>query len=197
MKADELRPGAQCLIGVFLLFFSDVVAAAAGWTRFRGPDGSGVSDTRGFPGTFGPGTNLLWRAKVPAGNSSPVVANGRVILAGYEGSRRTLSCLDGNSGARLWENSIEATRVERKTEPNDPASSTPVTDGRNVYVLFSGFGLISYSMDGGERWRTPLEPFNQPRGMSSSPILAEDLIVVLADQVTDSHIAACETSTGK
>src|SRR6185295_635166 len=74
---------------------------------------------------------------------------------------------------------------------------TPVTDGRNVYALFSGFGLIACTMEGKEVWRTPLEPFTQPHGMSSSPILVDGAIIVLADQVTNSCLAAFDVNTGK
>src|SRR5439155_7179178 len=101
------------------------------------------------------------------------------------------------SGQLLWERSIEAARTQRKSQPNDAASSTPVTDGRNVYALFSGFGLVSYTIAGRERWRTPLGPFDQPHGMASSPILTEGAIIVLADQVTDSYIAAFDPAKGK
>src|SRR5262249_46275996 len=76
-------------------------------------------------------------------------------------------------------------------------SSTPVTDGTNIYALFSGYGLISYTRDGEERWRTPLGPFTQPHGMSSSPILADNTLILLADQISDSHIAAFDPTNGK
>src|SRR6266576_3187597 len=155
MHADELRARGLWLnlAGIsFCLFLPNVVTVASDWPGFRGPNGSGVSDARGLPIEFGPKINLLWKAKVPGGNSSPVAAGDRIFLAGYNGNRRTVCCIDQSSGSKLWEHSIEAARTERKTEPNDPATSTPVTDGRNIHVLFSGFGLLSYTMDGEERW---------------------------------------------
>ena len=167
------------------------------WSRFRGPNGSGVSSARNLPTEFGPKTNLAWTCKVPAGVSSPILDGGRVFLTGFDGDRRLTLCLDLESGRRLWEQAIESGRAERKTKPNDLASSTPATDGTNVYVLFSGFGLIAYSMTGEERWRKPLGPFNPPHGMASSPILANGNVIVLADQVTDSYIAAFEPTAGK
>ena len=179
-----------------LLVWSSAVLAAD-WNRFRGPNGSGVSDARALPIVFGPKTNLLWKTDAPQGSSSPIVAGGRVWLAGCEENRLLLRCLDRKSGQLLWERSIEAARTQRKSQPNDAASSTPVTDGRNVYALFSGFGLVSYTIAGRERWRTPLGPFDQPHGMASSPILTEGAIIVLADQVTDSYIAAFDPAKGK
>ena len=172
-------------------------AAAQNWPRFRGPNGSGVSESRGLPVEFGPGKNLAWRIAVPAGHSSPVVWENRVFLTGYEESRCIVVCLDQNNGRRLWERSIEATRVERKSKPNDAASSTPAADETGIYSLFSGFGLVAFSHDGQERWRRPLGPFTPPHGMASSLVLAAGTVVVVADQVSDSCIAAFESASGK
>jgi outer membrane protein assembly factor BamB len=172
-------------------------AGATAWPRFRGPNGSGVSDARNLPTVFGPKTNLTWRSEVPAGISSPIVARGFVFLTGFDGDHRLTLCLDLKGGRRLWQRTVESLRVERKSKPNDAASSTPTTDGTNVYALFSGFGLVAYSVAGKERWRKPLGPFNPPHGMASSPILANGSIIVVADQVSDSHIAAFDTTSGQ
>ena len=167
------------------------------WPRFRGPNGAGVTAATGLPANFGLETNLAWRTAAPAGSSSPIVSAGRVFLTGYEGNQRLVWCLELKDGRRLWERRLEAVRNEKKSEPNDPASSTPVTDGRNVYALFSEFGLVAYSAEGRELWRIPLGPFTQPHGMASSPILADGAVIVVADQIQDSYIAAFEATTGR
>ena len=44
------------------------------WDRFRGPNGTGTSDDKNVPLTFGANENLLWKVALPgAGNSSPIV----------------------------------------------------------------------------------------------------------------------------
>jgi len=171
--------------------------AATDWPRFRGPNGSGVSDAGNLPAELNLTNNLAWKTDAPSGSSSPIVAGGHILLTGYKDNLRLVWCLDRTNGGRLWERSVEATRTERKSQPNDAASSTPATDGRNVYVLFSAFGLVCYRLDGEELWRTPLERFTQPHGMSSSPILAGDAVIVVADQVTNSFVAAFGRSDGK
>lgn len=176
---------------------SNMLAVSADWPRFRGPQGGGVSEEAlGLPAEFGPNANLAWKKATPAGCSSPVASGNRVWLAGYEGNRREVWCLDLASGRHLWEQALQTTRTERKSEPNDSASSTPVSDGVNVYALFSGFGLVSYGPDGQKRWEVPLDSFNQPHGMSSSPILAGNQVIVLADQVQGSYLAAFDSTTG-
>jgi outer membrane protein assembly factor BamB len=167
------------------------------WPRFRGPNGSGVSDARDLPVEFGPMKNLSWRTPVPGGHSSPVVWDQRVFLAGFEGTRCSVLCLDLKTGKRLWERTVEATRMERKSKPNDAASSTPAADETGVYALFSSYGLVAFSHDGQERWRQPLDPFTPPHGMASSPVTAAGTVVVVADQVSDSYIAAFDTTSGK
>ena len=167
------------------------------WSRFRGPNGSGVAAVQALPTHFGPETNLAWKTMAPDGNSSPIISAGHVVLTGFEGNQRLVWCLDLEDGRRLWERRVEATRVEKKTAPNDPASSTPATDGTNVYAFFSGFGLLACSIDGKELWRTPLGAFTQPHGMASSPVLSAGAVILVADQVQDSFIAAFDAATGK
>ncbi|MBT6492948.1 MAG: serine/threonine protein kinase, partial [Planctomycetaceae bacterium] len=45
-------------------------ATAADWSRFRGPNGSGIStDTAPLPATFGEKENLKWKLKLPGPGS--------------------------------------------------------------------------------------------------------------------------------
>ena len=44
-----------------------LLMSSADWPRFRGPNGSGVSEATGLPDRFGASGNLVWRAPVPPG----------------------------------------------------------------------------------------------------------------------------------
>ena len=45
-----------------------VMARADGqWTRFRGPNGSGVDSAAGYPVDFSPSKNVVWKTSVPYG----------------------------------------------------------------------------------------------------------------------------------
>ena len=48
-------------------------AQAPDWSRFRGPNGTGIVPDAGYPTEFGPDRNLKWRAAVRPGKSSPVL----------------------------------------------------------------------------------------------------------------------------
>ena len=49
------------------------------WSRFRGPNGSGVSTARNVPTEFGPAKNLVWKLDLPPGHSSPILQNDRLF----------------------------------------------------------------------------------------------------------------------
>ena len=77
-------------------------------------------------------------------------------------------------------------------ETNSPASGSPVSDGRNVYVFFGDFGILCYGVDGEDRWRVPLGPFNNANGHGASPVLIDDMLILICDQDTDSYVLALD-----
>ena len=169
---------------------------AQDWTRFRGPNGSGVSPGSGFPVEFGPARNLIWKAPVRAGKSSPVLTSRHIFLTGFEQEKLYTQCFDRKTGKLLWERAEPRSRAEFRNLKNEPASISPVTDGENVYSFFGDFGLISYDAAGKPRWKTPLGPFTNMMGMSASPILAGSFVIVVADQ-DESYIAAFDRRNGE
>src|SRR5436190_18732023 len=167
------------------------------WDRFRGPNGTGVSESTRLPAEFGPAKNLVWRRELPAGHSSPIIAAGRVYLTAIDRDRLYTLCLEVGAGRILWKQEAPRARQEKLHSLNNPASPTPVTDGNNVYTFFPDFGLLSYTRDGQERWRLPLGPFKNVYGIGVSPILADDVVVLVIDQDKNSFILAAGRNDGK
>jgi outer membrane protein assembly factor BamB len=167
------------------------------WPRFRGPNGSGVADTTGLPEKFGPDRNLVWKTPLPLGHSSPVLTGDRIFLTGVDHDKLFTFCLSRETGKILWRRECPRNRSENLDQRNTAASPTAVTDGKNVYVFFGDFGLISYGFDGNERWRTPLGPFRNIYGMGASPILAGDKVILVCDQSYDSFAMAIGKDDGK
>ena len=166
------------------------------WSRFRGPNGSGVSETAGLPLTFGPEENVIWKTELPFGHSSPILTGDRIYLTAVREGRLVTICLDRPSGRILWERPAPRPRTEKLDTRNGPAGPSPAVDGRDVYVFFADFGLISYDKEGKERWRVPLGPFNNIYGMGASPVLVGDLVILVCDQSTNSYIVALDKKTG-
>ncbi|HYN01535.1 MAG TPA: PQQ-binding-like beta-propeller repeat protein [Vicinamibacteria bacterium] len=170
---------------------------AEDWSRFRGANGAGVSLSRGLPVEFGPGKNLDWAVDVPFGRSSPVFAGDRIFLTATEGGKLATLALDRASGKVLWRQALERSETAKLYHDNDSATPTPVTDGSNVYVLFHEAGVVSYDPAGRERWRHSLGPFRNFYGMSSSPVLAGDRLLVVCDQSIGSFVLALHKDTGQ
>jgi len=167
------------------------------WTRFRGPNGSGVADTAGLPVELGPETNVVWKTPLPPGHSSPVLSSDRIFLTAVEGEALFTYCLDRKTGEVLWRRQGPRDRSEKLDSRNTPASPTPVTDGEAVYVFFGDFGLLSYDVEGKERWRLPLGPFDNAYGMGSSPVLVDDMVVLVCDQANGSFMLAVSKDDGR
>jgi outer membrane protein assembly factor BamB len=51
---------------VILLMIFLTLAGSDEWSQFRGPNGSGVSETKGLPTEFGPNKNVVWKTELPA-----------------------------------------------------------------------------------------------------------------------------------
>ena len=167
------------------------------WDRFRGPNGTGVSESPGLPTEFGAAKNLIWRQELPPGHSSPIIAGELIYLTAVESARLYTICLEAGSGRIVWKREAPRSRRERLHTLNNAASPTPVADSENVYVFFPDFGLLSYTRDGEERWRLPLGPFSNIYGIGVSPIVVDDLVVLVIDQVKDSFIVTVGRNDGK
>jgi outer membrane protein assembly factor BamB len=181
---------------IFLLFAS-LTCSAADWARFRGPNGSGVGAATNLPSKFGPSENVVWKTAVPFGRSSPIVAGGRVFLTASKDETLITLAYDAATGRELWRRELKPAHAHKIFKSNDPASPTPAADEKSVYVFFADFGLISYTLDGKERWRHPLGPFENFYGLSSSPVISGGLVFLLCDQAKGSFLVAVDKETGR
>lgn len=172
------------------------------WGGFRGNNGAGLSDARGLPEALDPESTLQWRVEVPSGYSSPVVAGKHLFLTGarakqngreLEGQLVTLA-LDAFTGETRWERELPFKGA--RPGQNSPAAPSPVTDGEVVVVLFHHLGLFAYDLAGKELWKQPLGPFNIPHGMSTSPLLVDDLVVLQVDQDAGAYLVAYDRKSG-
>jgi outer membrane protein assembly factor BamB len=184
------------LASLFLLVVT-ASHADAQWTQFRGPNGSGVDSSTGYPAEFSPTKNVAWKVAVPYGQSSPVIAGTRLYLTASEGDRLLTICLDARSGREQWRREVKRDRVFDAYKANDPASPTPAADESGVVAFFPDFGLVSYSAAGEERWTSRLGPFRNFYGMAGSPIIAGGLVVLVCDQQPGAFVVALDSTTGR
>jgi outer membrane protein assembly factor BamB len=179
------------------LLTAAVAASDTDWSRFRGPNGSGISETKGLPTEFGPDKNVIWKVDLPQGYSSPIIHGDRIFLTGLKGETLVTIAVNRTNGAILWERSAPRARQERLDKRNRPAAASAATDGQYVSIFFGDYGLITYDVNGKELWKQPLGPFNNIYGMGASPLIVGGKVILVCDQSTGSYIAAWDKKTGK
>lgn len=173
------------------------VGSESPWTRFRGPNGTGVSDATGLPVAFGPSKSVIWKAPLPPGHSSPVLTRTHVFLTGFEDDKLLVIALDRATGKERWRRDVPRVKKGRLDGPNNPASPSPVTDGERVLAFFQDFGLVAFTTDGRELWRLPLGPFNIFYGFGASPVLVDGIVILPVDQDSGSYLLGVDAKTGR
>ena len=190
------------LIAAFLLiYFANTTRANEPvWPQFRGPGGLGIApDDQAYPTKLDMSKNLLWKTEVPKGHSSPCIWGDRIFITARSGKNLETICIDRGNGKIKWRKTVEPETMEKKISNfNSHASPTPVCDGKKLYVYFGSFGLLAYDVDGNELWKKPLPIPNIKYGSASSPVLANDMVVINCDpQKKGAYILAVDRDTGK
>lgn len=183
-----------------MVFVSLVAMGLTGadWPQLRGPGGTGLcADCGALPEEFGPKKNVIWKAALPAGKSSPVIVGNRIFLTGVEGEELVTLCLSRATGEMVWKKSVRAARKEPQNSLNHRAAPTAAVGDGRVFVFFADFGLVAYGLDGTEQWRMALGPFNSQHGVVASPVYADGRVVLVCDTDTDAFILALDGATGK
>ncbi len=130
------------LLVVLVLSASAAAAPHDEWSRFRGPNGSGISEASNLPVEFGPETNLIWKLDLPQGHSSPILHGDRIYLTAFR-EKDLFTLAIGNDGTLLWETKLSGLATPPADKRNNAASPSPAVDDSGVYVFFHDFGLIS------------------------------------------------------
>jgi len=163
-------------------------AALAGqeWTRFRGPNGAGHSDAKSIPVTW-TDADYRWRIKLPGkGHGSPVIWGNRLFLlsADPDTVTRYVLCVDTQSGQLVWQRPYTAA-AHPLNSLNSYATSTPAVDEDRVYVAWgTGDELLLRALDHGGRelWLQNLGRYVCEHGFGGSPIVYDDLVILVNSQ---------------
>jgi outer membrane protein assembly factor BamB len=172
-------------------------AQDASWSRFRGPNGTGIAATENLPVEIDAEKNLLWRTPLPPGHSSPVLSRTHVFVTAVDGDDLYTLALARDSGEVAWRTKAPRDRTTKVDERNNAASPTAAVDADTVVVFFPDYGLLAYDHYGEERWRVPLGPFRNVYGMGASPVLVGGRAFLACDQNQDSFLIAVDKGTGK
>jgi outer membrane protein assembly factor BamB len=171
------------------------------WTRFRGPNGTGVAHAPGLPLQWTL-KDCLWRVELPGvGHSSPVIWGDRLfITSGVEKTgQRIVSCLSTAGGRRIWQREFPM-QTHPKSPNNSYASATPALDADHLYVTLATpehyLVLALKHSDGSEVWRHDLGPFDGEHAYGASPIVVNGLVILTNEQNGPSSVVALDASSG-
>ena len=184
------------------------------WPQFRGSGGTGASDAIGLPSEWDTTTNIVWKTKLPGrGASSPVVIGDRIYVTSYSGYgvdedhpgdeadlKRQVSCYRLSDGGQVWElpskPNLPETPYQGFQALHGYASSTPASDGENLFVFYGKSGVAGLSLDGKLLWTQNIGTETHNWGSGTSPLLHGDLVIVNAS-VESKSVVALNKTTGE
>jgi outer membrane protein assembly factor BamB len=187
------------LTGVIFVCFHPL-ASAQEWTRFRGPNGSGISDAKSVPVEWTE-KDYNWVADLPGrGHSSPVIWGDKLFVTSCdeESAARHLLCIHTRDGTVAWRKDFEFASY-RKHKNNSYASSTPCVDEDFVYVAWhsrKSSPLVAFDHEGNKVWEYELGLYLHGQGGAASPIVYEDSVILANDQKQPSFLLAVDCKSG-
>jgi outer membrane protein assembly factor BamB len=175
------------------------------WPQWRGPSLNGVSGEKDLPLRWNLTENVVWRLAMPAKTGATPIIWGNNIFLNIADSDNNLYlwCVDKTKGTVSWKSFITGGNYEINKQ--NMSSPSPVTDGRNVFVM-TGLGILkSFDFSGTEQWMRDIQKdygkFGLNWGYANSPLLYEDSLYI---QVTHgmktrdpSYVLRIDKKTGK
>lgn len=177
------------------------VAGAENWPAWRGTDASGVASDAVVPAELS--LERSWKAKLPGrGCSTPVVWDGKVFVTGPDAKTDTVFAFDLKTGKELWRKGLGEARMGRTQKIGSSANSSPITDGKHLFVYFKSGTLAALDFDGEVAWRINVEKAFAEDGMlwdkGTSPIFADGKLVIAAMQEKSmSYLVSIDKSNGR
>lgn len=174
-------------------------SAAQQWPRFRGPNGSGESETI-LPAKWSD-ADYVWKIELPgSGHSSPVLWGNQLwVTSALSHQQRLLISIDARNGKVLWQREFTCTGHPIHKQ-NSFASSSPTVDADHVYVAWAtpeAYRVYALGHDGRAVWEADLGPYESQHGFGASPIIYKELLILNSDQDGDSALWALDRKTGE
>jgi outer membrane protein assembly factor BamB len=192
---------------IALLLVCALPAAADDWRQFRGTRQSSVVAEASIPTTWDitTGENVAWTAELPGrGPASPIVVQNRVVVTASSGAaqdRLHVIAIDADTGKQAWHRQFWATGRCFTHPQSANAAPTPASDGERIFAFYSSNDLVCLDLEGNLLWYRGLA-FDYPKagndaGMSSSPVVIGDTVIVQVENQGDSFAAGLDTATGE
>lgn len=181
-----------------------VPSLAENWPQWRGPNLDLTSGEKNLPVRWSTDENIVWKLPLPSrSGATPIIWGDLLFLNVAEGENLELWCVDKRDAKIRWKRPIAAGNY--KINKQNMSSPSPVTDGKNVWVL-TGIGILKpFDFEGNELWTRDIQKdygkFGLNWGYASSPLLYEDALyvqVLHGMKTSDpSYVLRIEKKTGK
>ena len=135
---------------------------------------NGISPEKGLPTKWSKTENIAWSLPMPArSGSTPIIWGNHIFLNVAEAGGIHLWAVDRLKGTVLWKRPLAGgDKVQRKA---NNSSSSPVTDGRTVWVITGNAVLKAFDFAGKELWMRDIQKdygaLGIQFGYGSSPLL--------------------------
>lgn len=204
------------LVVAAALAFS-ISASALDWPQWRGPNRDCVvKDPNHKLDKLPAEPKVLWKIPAGPGQSSPVVAKGKVIFMDAQNDQETAHCVDAATGKVLWSTPVGPT-VEFSPAYGGGPRCTPLIDGDRVYAQSSGgeFRCLALA-DGKKIWGISFgsdygatflgnksgdpaakETASRRHGNNGSPVIDGDRVFVPVGSTNGATLVAFDKKTGK
>jgi outer membrane protein assembly factor BamB len=182
--------------------------------RWDVPRGDGVRWTAPVPG-LSHSSPIVWgdivcvTSAVAAGGEEPLKVGLYGDIESVQDERAVsweIHCYDTRSGTKRWDAVAHKGVPKVKRHPKAThANATLASDGRVLVAMFGSEGLYAYDFEGRQLWKRDLGVlessfFQVPSaqwGFASSPVVHDGRVIVQADVLKGSFLAAFDASTGK
>lgn len=151
------------------------------WTRFRGPNGQGISGAKTIPVKWTE-KDYNWKIELPGGgHSSPVLWGEKLFVTSgdQQAGNSVIYALNVSDGKILWQKEYSLKKYS-PNKLNSFASATPTVDAEHVYVLWTSPEetiLAALNHQGNEIWKRKFEGVRCQHGAGSSPIVHDDMVI--------------------
>jgi outer membrane protein assembly factor BamB len=164
------------------------------WTRFRGPNGTGIGSANSLPVSWTE-QDYNWKIKLPGkGHSSPIVWENSVFVtsADEEKNRGYILAFNVHDGSLLWQKEFDIL-ISDINEDNSYATPTPTVDADHLYTVWyseQSTMLMALNHQGKEIWQTKFDGTYSRHGSAASPIVYGDLVVFSREQEGESPVSS-------
>ena len=192
-------------------------ASGSDWPQWAGPSANYTSPEKGLLREWPDGgPQVLWRARIGQGWSSPSIAGDEIYVVSTEwstkweqGEKETTVCLDAKTGSNLWSHVYDTGKHYQSANINigwywGGPRATPTVTEKYVYSL----GLLGHitCLDRKTHqpvWEQDLEktywpgPYPEWKGVNFSPLVADGVVLIPFAAVGTNCFSALDAETGK